>query len=148
MAYRNSQEIIGNLGRDVELHYSQQGEVVGKFSVGVNSPFSKNEHTEWFRVVVFGRNAERCAQFLEKGSMVFIEGETRTNKWTDRDGNDRYTTELIANDVQFLDGRGRGNHNGNGASHRSNGFPNGAEQPALDYPPAFVSDGTELEPAS
>lgn len=109
----NKAMIIGNLGDDPELRYTQSGTPVANLSIATNRRWTddngqKQEKTEWHRVVVFGRQAETCEQYLSKGRQVYVEGRIQTRKWEDRDGNDRYTTEIVARNVQFLSGSGPG----------------------------------------
>lgn len=105
----NKAMIIGNLGGDPELRYTQGGQAVANFRVATNERWSDGdgnakERTEWHRVVVFGRQAENCEKYLAKGRTVFVEGRIQTREWSDKDGNTRYTTEIVANSVQFLGG--------------------------------------------
>jgi single-strand DNA-binding protein len=105
----NKVEIIGNLGNDPEIRYSGAGTAVCNFSVATTESWkgkdgSKKEKTEWHRVVVWGNQAENCAKYLTKGRQVLIEGKIETRNWDDRDGNKRYTTEIIARKVLFLGG--------------------------------------------
>lgn len=108
MASINKVIIVGNLGGDVECRESASGYAVANFRVATSykrkdaETGDYTEETEWHRVTVFGRSAEACGQYLSKGSSVYVEGRLRTNKWQDESGNDRYTTEIVANDVQFL----------------------------------------------
>jgi len=100
--------ILGRLGRAPELRYSNAGNPVARFSVATNERFKgangqPEEHTEWHRVVVFGPAAENCSKVLKQGSFVFVEGKVRTRKYQDRDNNERFTTEIIAEMVHFLD---------------------------------------------
>ena len=106
----NKAMIIGNLGNDPELRYTQNQTPVATFSVASterwkDSEGNKQEHTEWHRVVVWKGLAEVCSEHLSKGSKVFIEGKLRTRKWEDQDGNIRYSTEIIARDLEMLGGR-------------------------------------------
>ncbi len=106
----NKAMIIGNLGNDPELRYTQNQTPVATFSVASterwkDSDGNKQEHTEWHRVVVWKGLAEVCNEHLSKGSKVFIEGKLRTRKWEDQDGNIRYSTEIIARDLEMLGGR-------------------------------------------
>ena len=109
----NKVQIIGNLGKDPDaLRYTPGGVACGAMSVAATSKWrSKSgeaqEHTEWFRVCTYGKTAENCAQYLAKGSKVYVEGELRTREYEDRDGNRKRITELIARDVKFLDGAKR-----------------------------------------
>ena len=106
----NKAMIIGNLGNDPELRYTQNQTPVATFSVASterwkDSDGNKQEYTEWHRVVVWKGLAEVCNEHLRKGSKVFIEGKLRTRKWEDQDGNIRYSTEIIARDLEMLGGR-------------------------------------------
>jgi single-strand DNA-binding protein len=104
--------IIGNLGRDPEMRYTPNGQAVTQFTVAVNRNFKGasgewQEETEWFRVVAWGPLAERTAEYLRKGRKVYVEGRLQTRQWEDREGQKRYTTELIAQTVTPLDARPR-----------------------------------------
>ena len=99
----------GNLGKNPELRYTGEGTAVCNFTVATNERYTdkqgvKQELTEWHRIVVWGKNAENCVKFLSAGRSVLIEGKLKTRKWTDREGQDRYTTEINARDVEFLAG--------------------------------------------
>ncbi len=104
--------ILGNLGRDPEVRYSQNGGAIASITVATSESWKdkntgqKQEKTEWHRVVAFKRLAEIMGEYLHKGSKVYIEGKLQTRKWQDKDGNDRYTTEIVANEMQMLDSRG------------------------------------------
>ncbi len=106
--------IVGNLGQDPETRYMPSGSAVTNFTVATNESWKdkqtgeQKDRTEWHRVAMFGRLAEVAAEYLRKGSQVYIEGKLRTRKWPDRDGKDRYTTEIIADEMQMLGGRGGG----------------------------------------
>jgi len=116
--------LIGNLGADPESRTTNSGMAVTNLRLATTTRHKNQEgewtdQTEWHRVVCFGRTAENTARFLRKGRQVFVEGRIRTNKWQDRDGNTRYTTEVIANEVRFLgsrDGAGAGAGAGGGGS--------------------------------
>ncbi len=101
--------LIGNLGRDPELRFTPGGRAVAKFplattEVWVDTSGSRQERTEWHNIVVWGKQAESCSQYLTKGRQVFVEGSIRSRSYDDRDGNKRYVTEIIAQRVQFLGG--------------------------------------------
>ena len=102
---------IGNLGRDVESRTFPNGDPVANFSIAVSESWKdknsgeKREHTEWVNIVATGGLAKVCTDYLRKGSQVYIEGSIRTRKWTDKDGNDRYSTEIRADQMQMLGGR-------------------------------------------
>ena len=111
MASVNKVILIGNLGRDPELRYTQSGSAVTNFTLATNEKWkdkegNNQERTEWHRVVVWGKSAENCAQYLQKGRSVYVEGKLQTREWEGKDGNKRYTTEIVAQAVQFLGGRG------------------------------------------
>lgn len=115
--------LVGNLGNDPETRFLPSGAAVTNASIATTRTW-KNKHTgneesqtEWHRVVFFNRLAEIAGEYLKKGSKVYVEGSLRTNKWQDKDGNDRYTTEIIANEMQMLDARGgAGDFSGGGPS--------------------------------
>lgn len=99
--------LVGNLGGDPEISYTQGGQAVTKFnlattSVRVEKDGSKTEETEWHKIVVWGKQAENCKEFLKKGSLVFIEGSIRTRNFVGKDNVKRYVTEIIAQNVRFL----------------------------------------------
>lgn len=111
MASLNQVFIIGRLGKDPELRYTQSGSPVCSLSVATDESYTdrdgnKVDRTEWHRVTVFQKTAENCANFLAKGSLVHISGSLTTRKWQDQQGQDRYTTEIKADRVQFLDRKG------------------------------------------
>jgi single-strand DNA-binding protein len=102
----NSCHFIGNLGRDAETRYSQNGSAVCNFSIACTEVWMKDgekqEKTEWVPVVLFGKLAEAIAEYLLRGTTVYVQGKFRTEKWQDRDGKDRYTTKVYADTVQLL----------------------------------------------
>lgn len=103
----NKALLIGNLGNEPELKYTQSGAAVCEFSIATTKNWkdntgTKQEHTEWHRIAVWGKRAETCGQYLSKGKQVYVEGEIKTQKWQDKDGKDRYTTSIQAYDVKFL----------------------------------------------
>lgn len=106
--------LIGNLGQDPEVRYMPNGNAVANVTVATSESWKdKNtgenqERTEWHRVVFFRRLAEIVGEYCKKGSKVYIEGKLQTRKWQDQSGNDRYTTEIVANEMQMLDSRGGG----------------------------------------
>ena len=99
---------IGNLGKDVEMRYAASGDAVANFSIACTESWKdknsgeKKEQTEWVRCTVFGKLAEICGQWLKKGSQVYIEGSIRTRKWTDKEGVERYTTEIRVDEMKML----------------------------------------------
>ena len=104
--------VLGNLGNDPETRYMPNGNAVTNISVATSESWKDKqsgqmqERTEWHRVVFFNRLAEVAGEYLRKGSKVYVEGSLRTRKWQDQSGNDRYTTEIVASDMQMLDSRG------------------------------------------
>jgi single-strand DNA-binding protein len=108
----NKVMIMGNLGRDPEMRYTPSGKPVTSFSVAVSRSYMKpegerTEVTDWFNVVAWGRLAEICSQYLTKGSMVYVEGRLETRSWEGENGQKHYRTEVVANDVNILDRKGR-----------------------------------------
>ncbi|NCF11057.1 MAG: single-stranded DNA-binding protein [Gammaproteobacteria bacterium] len=116
--------LIGNLGADPEVRYTTSGGAVANLRLATTDQWrdkqsgENREQTEWHRVVMFGRLGEIAGEYLKKGSKVYVEGAIRTRKWQDRDGNDRYTTEIVANEMQMLDSRGEGGGGGFGGGDR------------------------------
>lgn len=111
MASLNSCSFIGNLGKDPEVRYMTNGDAIANFSIGCNESWKdktgeKQEKTEWVRVSAFGKLAEIIGKYLVKGSQVYVSGKMQTRKWQDKDGSDRYTTEIVANEMKMLGGRG------------------------------------------
>ena len=107
--------LVGNLGRDPEVRYSPNGQAVANVTIATSESWKdkttgdKQERTEWHRIVFFGRLAEIAGEYLKKGSQIYVEGRLQTRKWQDKDGHDRYTTEIVANEMQMLGSReGRG----------------------------------------
>lgn len=117
MAGINKAIILGRLGQDPETRYGTKGNAVTNFSIATSEAWKdkntgqKQEKTEWHRCVAFGKLAEICGEYLKKGSQVYIEGKLQTRKWQGQDGQDRYTTEIVANEMQMLDSRGADNSN-------------------------------------
>lgn len=109
----NKAIIVGNLGRDPEVRFTPDGRAVAKFSVATTERWNdqqgnRQERTEWHNIVVWGKQAETCGQYLSKGRQVFIEGSIRNRSYDDKNGVKRYITEIVARDVRFLGGGGGG----------------------------------------
>ncbi len=141
MAGVNKAIIVGNLGRDPELRYTQGGSPVCQLSVATTRAYTnKNndriEETEWHRIVVWGKSAEHCNNFLAKGRQVYVEGRIQTRNYEDKEGIKRYSTEIVADSVQFLGSRPGGNGNGSG---NSNG--NGQRGGQQGGPPSMPNGG-------
>ncbi len=104
--------LVGNLGSDPEMRYTPSGQGVCEFRVATNESWNdkngqRQERTEWHRIVVWGKRAEVCSKYLSKGRSVYVEGRIQTRTYDDKEGNKRYITEIVAQDVQFLGGGGR-----------------------------------------
>ncbi len=113
MAAVNKVILIGNLGRDPETKYMPSGDAMVNLSLATTENWKdksgeKQERTEWHRVVIFGKLAEVAGEYLKKGSTVYFEGSLRTRKWTNKEGQDQYTTEIVADKMQMLGGRSGG----------------------------------------
>jgi single-strand DNA-binding protein len=103
MSDLNQCNFIGRLGKDLEpLKYSPSGTAIAEFSLAVGYKYKDTEHTEWVRITAFGKLAEICGEYLTKGKQVFISGRLQTDSWEDREGNKRYTTKVVANQMQML----------------------------------------------
>lgn len=140
----NKAIIVGNLGRDPEVKYTAGGSAVANVTVATSESWKdKNtgenvEKTEWHRVVIFGKLAEIAAQYLKKGSQVYFEGKIQTRKWQDQSGQDRYTTEIVANEMQMLGARA--DSSGGTADFRPQ-QPQPAAKPASQFDAPPVDDG-------
>mgnify|MGYP001452006217 CR=1 FL=1 len=130
--------LIGNLGQDPEVRFTPSGTAVANLNLATSDTWmdrqsgQRQERTEWHRVVLFNKTAEIAQQYLKKGSKVYIEGRLQTRKWQDQNGQDRYSTEIVANDIQMLDSRG-GDFQGGGAPQ--GGYAQQA--PAQQAPPQY-----------
>ena len=152
--------LIGRLGQNPEVRHTPSGSSVANFSLATNEAWTdkqgqKQERTEWHRVVVWGKLADLCGQYLQKGRQVFIEGKLQTRQWQDKDGQTKYTTEVLASTVQFLGGnaqqgagQGAGNYGSAGygaqSGSQSNSFGGGNAPMAMDTSqvaePSFTED--------
>ncbi len=144
--------LIGRLGADPEVRYTPSGMPVANFRIATSENWNdkqgqKQERTEWHRIVVWGKLAELCGQYLSTGRQVFIEGRLQTRQWDDRDGNKRYTTEVQAREITFLGGRGEGAPAGGGnrkaaapSSGEGGGGGGGGEDQGYDYGPPPMAD--------
>ena len=139
MASLNKVMIIGNLGKDPEVRYTTSGAAVASFSVATTEKFKNKsgeweEKTEWHNVTLWSRLAEIAGEYLSKGKTVYIEGRLQTRKWQDKDGKDRYTTEIVGEKMQMLSAKGDGG--GKSGGGRSGGEPTAA----YDDPVAYNQD--------
>ena len=119
--------LIGNLGQNPEIRYSPTGQAICNLNIATNEAWTdkngqKQEKTEWHRVVVFGKLAELCSQYLSKGRQAYIEGKLQTRSWQDKEGQTRYTTEVVAQTIQFLGGAGAGAGAGRSAPSQDYGM--------------------------
>ncbi|HEX7836644.1 MAG TPA: single-stranded DNA-binding protein [Kofleriaceae bacterium] len=129
--------LVGHLGADPDMRYTPSGQGVCELRLATSESWNdkngqRQERTEWHRIVVWGKRAEVCSKYLAKGRQVFVEGRIQTRSYDDKDGNKRYITEIIANDVQFLGGGGRdgGGGGGGGGGGRGNRSDDGPPPPA------------------
>ncbi len=126
--------LIGNLGRDPEVRYTPNGVAVANITIATSEGWKDKqtgetqERTEWHRIVLFARLGEIAGEYLKKGSKVYIEGRLQTRKWQDKNGQDRYTTEIVADSLQMLDSKGGGGNN-------------------MDSPPSSSTEKTSSEAA-
>lgn len=155
--------LIGRLGRDPEIRYAGNGTPIANLRLATDESYvdrdgNKVERTEWHSVVVFQRQAENCKTYLSKGSLVFVEGSLQTRKWQDQQGQDRYSTEVKASRVQFLDRKGAGAGAGTGVEEGGYGGGTGRQAPprqggaapgpyggAEDLGPAFPSEASGMD---
>jgi len=114
----NKAVIVGTLGKDPEIKYAANGNAVVNISVATNESWKDREtgeaqeRTEWHRIVMFGKLGEIASQYLKKGSQAYFEGKVKTSKWQDQSGNDRYTTQIVANEMEMLGRRADAEHAG------------------------------------
>ena len=150
MASVNKVIIVGNLGRDPEVRYTPNGSAVCNVSVATTRTWKskdsgdKNEETEWHRVVFYDRLAEIAGEYLKKGRPVYVEGRLKTRKWQDKDGVEKYTTEIVATDMQMLgsrEGMGGGASGGEDSGYGGGGGGGGYERPAPAARPAGAAAG-------
>ena len=144
--------LVGNLGADPDTRYMPSGKAVTNIRIATSESWKdkqtgdQQERTEWHSIVLYDKLGEIAAEYLRKGSQVFIEGALRTRKWQDKEGKDRYTTEIIARDMQMLGGRGGAGGGGGGAGGGGGGF-GGDEQPRRSSRPAQQEDRSSPPPA-
>lgn len=137
----NKAILVGNLGADPEIRYTQSGTQVATFSVATTERWKgqdgqMQESTEWHRVVAWARLAEICGEYLNKGSKVYIEGKIQTRKWQDQNGNDRYTTEIVAREMKMLSPKGTQTDNSYDSGFSGESFP--------EPPPGYGGTGDDV----
>ncbi|HKJ88451.1 MAG TPA: single-stranded DNA-binding protein [Gammaproteobacteria bacterium] len=144
----NKAILIGNLGADPEVRYTASGTAVANFRIATSENYTTKDgtretRTEWHRIVTFGKLAEICGEYLSKGRQVYIEGRIQTRGWEDREGSKRYTTEVVANQMQMLGGRdsgsGGGGGGGGGGYNESSRGGGGGGVPD-EIPPSDIDD--------
>src|SRR5215210_5428424 len=138
MASVNKVILIGNLGADPETRYLPSGDAVTNIRIATSENWKdksgeKQEHTEWHRVAFFGKTAEIAGEYLKKGSPVYVEGRIRTRKWQDKEGQERFSTEIVADRMQLLGARGSGGGGGGGGE-------------SMTREPASASSGAKAAP--
>jgi single-strand DNA-binding protein len=150
MASVNKVILVGNLGRDPETRFSPDGGAICNFSIATTESWKdkttgeKKENTEWHRIVMYNRLAEIAGEYLKKGKAVYVEGRLKTRKWTDKDGLEKYTTEVIATEMQMLGGReggaGMGNQDDAGGYSREAAAPAAVKSSAAKKPAQSFSE--------
>ncbi len=134
--------LVGNLGKDPEIRYSASGAAIANITIATSDNWKdkqtgeKQERTEWHRVVFFNRLAEVVGEYLKKGSQVYVEGRLQTRKWQDKEGQDRYTTEIVASEMQMLGSRGGMGDSGGYDQSNYGGQQSGGGRPAPAAAPA------------
>ena len=141
MASINKVILIGNLGSDPEVRYLPSGQPVGNFNIATTERWTgkdgnPGERTEWHRIVVFGKQAENCKEYLKKGRQVYVEGRLQTREWDDKEGQKKRTTEIVAQTVQFL-----GQGGGGGGRDRASAEP---ELPAAGGEPSILGGEDDI----
>lgn len=149
MASLNKVLLIGNLGADPDVRYTEGGTAIATLSLATNRRYRNRDNelvseTEWHRVVLFGRSAELAKDYLKKGNPVFIEGRLRTRKWTDQNGQDRWTTEIVSENMQFVSG---GNAQSGGSGGNFAGGADGFESAPRPRPVAAPHPNAPAAPA-
>ncbi len=139
MAGVNKVILLGHLGRDPEMRYQPSGGAIATLNLATSETFkdrdgNRQERTEWHRVVFFGRSAEIAGEYLRKGSQAYVEGRLQTRKWTDKEGHERYTTEIVGDRLQLVGGRG----GGSGTASFAEEGPRSTSEPG--------SKNTQMEP--
>ena len=138
--------LVGNLGRDAELRYTPGGAAVATLNMATTEVWNdkssgqKQEKTEWHRVVLWGKSAESLSEYLTKGKQIYVEGRLQTRKWQDKDGNDKYTTEIRGDRVVLLGGGGGGGTGGGRQPQRSSAPSGGGEHEPMGEPISDLSD--------
>lgn len=143
MTNLNKVLLIGRLGKDPELRYTKDGGAVANFSIATSEYWkdkggNKQEKTEWHNIVVWGKQADFAEKYLKKGSLVYLEGRLQTRDWTDKENVKRYTTEIVAHDIKFMEKRGEGEAPATGGQQQSQNNPPSQPQDGGDE--AYLED--------
>ena len=133
---------VGNLGRDPEIRYTQSGKAVCNFSIAVSDKVGGEDRTEWVNIVCWEKLAEICNQYLHKGKQVLISGRMQTRKWQDKEGNDRYTTEIVAFTMQMLGSKSDNQQGGGQGGGQQQGYGN-LPKSGDKYEPQPSEDGDD-----
>lgn len=145
MASLNQVQIIGNLGKDPEIRHAPSGDPIASFSVACTESWKdrntgeKKEATEWINIVIYGKLAEVAGKWLKKGQQVYLSGRLRTRKWQDQSGNDRYSTEVVVDDLKMLGSRADSGNGGNSGNGNNQGQQR-QQQPQQRQAPADFDD--------
>ena len=150
MASVNKVILVGNLGRDPEMRFMPNGEAVCNFSIATTDSWKdksgqKQERTEWHNIVIYRKLAEIAGEYLKKGRPVYIEGRLQTRKWQTKEGQDRYTTEIIADQMQMLGGREGGGSAGYEPMDEDQSRPQQSARPAQSAPAAQPASGGDFD---
>lgn len=143
--------LVGNLGNDPEVRYANNGSAIANISVATTDSWKdkntgeQQEKTEWHRVVMFNRLGEIAGEYLKKGSQVYIEGRLQTRKWQDQSGQDKYTTEIVANEMQMLGGRGGGGEMSGGGGYNAPAAPQRQNQPQQAQQPQQAPPANDFD---
>ena len=148
MASLNKCLLIGNLGKDPEVKYTASGEAICNLTIATSESWKdkvsgeKKELVEWHRISFFGKLAEICGQYLKKGSQVYVEGSIRTRKWTDKEGQERYTTEIKGEEMKMLGAKpaGHGNQNSENYAAGNDGYAPPPTRPVQSKPSPLFDD--------
>jgi single-strand DNA-binding protein len=139
--------LVGNLGRDAELRYTPGGAPVATLNLATTEVWNdktsgqKQEKTEWHRIVLWGKSAESLSEYLTKGKQIYVEGRLQTRKWQDKDGVDKYTTEIIAHSMQMLGSRPRDSESAGSGGEKEPGKPAAPEKEQSKRAPAKATGG-------
>ena len=152
----NKVMLIGRLGQEPELKYTQSGQAVTNFSLATDEGYTRDgqkvEKTEWHKIVVWGKQAEMCSNYLSKGRLIMAEGKLQTRQWEDQNGQKRYTTEIVAFNIQFLDSK-KDTENNTGyvqapphpATSGQNPMPDGDQDAGNDMGSPFPSEASKMD---